>query len=105
MGWKLDARRRQIHANGRAMVLRRNGIADLVICGVDRAYQPDELTGGLQTGDVRIEALNDEIAAAAWPVPPMRPDRILVDGKTLAIQGAHPVHEGPVLIGWSLWAR
>jgi hypothetical protein len=106
MGAQAQARRRQIAGKGRPMALRRIGEPDLPLIGFLRDYQPQELLGGVQQGDVRVEILAEEIAAAGWTTPPAKPDRLVVDGRSYAIQAAaRPVHEGADLIGWSIWAR
>ena len=75
------------------------------VLGYPRAYQPGELTAGVQQGDVRVEILHDEIAAATWPAPPRNPDRLTLDARTYTVLGAFPLYEGSVLIGWQLWCR
>jgi hypothetical protein len=107
MSHLLEARRRMIQQRGRMMLLRREGSAPLSVdlLGFPRAYQPGELTGGVQQGDERVEILNDELAKAGWPSPPRRPDRLEKDGGVGTLQGARPIYDGALLIGWSLWVR
>lgn len=90
------------------MVLRRQATPTsptVTVSGYPRAYSPGELLGGVQQGDVRIEILNDEIAAASWPAPPRNPDRVVMDSRTYTVIGAFPIFEGTAVIGWSLWVR
>lgn len=87
------------------MVLSRIGGASVTVQGLPYQYAPRDLVGGLMQGDQRVEILNDEIAAAGWPGPPGKPDRLLIDGRTSTLQGARPICEGSGLIGWSLWVR
>jgi hypothetical protein len=54
-------------------------------------------------GNQSVRINNDEIAAAAWPAPPRRNDRVIFDGMPRTLQGADPVYEGAKLIGWTLW--
>lgn len=109
MGALADARRRQLARRGRPMVLTRlvTGGAPIAVTltGYSRDYRPEELVGGLMQGDIKVEIGADEIAAAAWPGPPRKPDRIAVDGKTYTMQGASALYDGDTLAGWSIWAR
>jgi hypothetical protein len=109
MGAIADARRRQLARRGRPMTLSRlvtDGAPVAVTpTGYARDYRPEELVGGIMQGDIRVEIGADEIAAAAWPAPPRKPDRLVVDGRTYTVQGATAVYDGPTLAGWSLWAR
>jgi hypothetical protein len=107
VGIHADARRALLRDRGRAMVLRRQATPAVTVTvqGYPRAYSPGELQAGVQQGDVRIEILNDEIAAASWPGPPRNPDRILMDGRTYTVLGAFPMYEGETLFAYSLWTR
>lgn len=100
----LESRRRRLAVVGRPMSLRRQAVA-VTVQGSFRAYTPDQITGGIVQGDAQVSILDDEIAAAAWPGPPRRGDTMLIDGKTWALQGATPVHDGALLIGHDLWIR
>lgn len=103
----LAARRHMIRTRGRLMSLRREGASPLAVdlMGFPRAYRPDEIEGGVVQGDQQVEILNDELAAAAWPSKPAHPDRLVIDGGTATVQGARPVYDGALLIGWSIWVR
>ena len=110
MADKLATRRRHLHSMGRPMTLRRivssdpATYSDLPVVGKDRSYEPGEIQGGIQQGDLMVDLLNDEIAAADWSRP-SRPDRVLIDGRTYTVQGAWPVNDGPLCIGWRVWVR
>jgi hypothetical protein len=108
VGIYADARRALLRDRGRSMVLRRQAspaALTVTVQGYPRAYSPGELQAGAQQGDLQIEILNDEIAAASWPAPPRNPDRILMDSRTYTVLGAFPLKEGETLFGWRLWAR
>ena len=75
----------------------------VTLMGFPRTYRPEEIQGGVQANDQQVEILNDEIAAAGWPVPPGNPDRLVIDGRTSTVKGARPIYDGPTLIGWSIW--
>ncbi len=53
-------------------------------------------------GEEKIEILNDEILAAAWPAPPARNDRVFTDALLRTVQSAAPIYDGVLLIGWTL---
>lgn len=100
-----DARRRMLALRGRPMVLRRGNLPDLTVQGFARDYRPEELAGGIQQGDLRVEIGQDEIRAAGWPAPPIKPDRLVLDGRTYAVMGARIVLDGQEVAGWTLWVR
>jgi hypothetical protein len=77
---------------------------EVIVQGYSHQYNPDQLTGGVQQGDQRVEILADEVNLVGWPAPPARLDRLVMD-RTVAIQGVTPVYDGSVLVGWSLWVR
>ncbi len=55
-----------------------------------RGYRPDELVGEIQQGDREVRISNDEIAAASWPGPPRKGDRVTIDGKVWTVQAVDP---------------
>ena len=91
----------------RRLVANSNPLAfvDVTLQGFARSYNPEELVGGVMQGDQQVATLNDEIAAAAWPGPPARGDRLVIDGHATVLQGAMALFEGARLIGWNLWTR
>ncbi|WP_075800251.1 hypothetical protein [Roseomonas gilardii] len=108
MSQALQTRRRMIRSRGRSMVLTRQAkgatpAVSVTLTGFPRTYRPEEIQGGVQANDQQVEILNDEIAAAGWPVPPGNPDRLVIDGRTSTVKGARPIYDGPALIGWSIW--
>lgn len=100
-----SSRRGMLAARGRAMTLRRTGQADLTVVGFATAYRPEQVAGAVRQGDQRVAITAIEIAAASWPGPPRPGDFLVVDGKTWAIEGAEPKHEGLVCAGFDLWIR
>jgi hypothetical protein len=103
----LISRRRLLAQRGRPMVLRRPGTPyiDVTVQGFKAAFSPEQITGGVQQGDCRVQILADEITAAAWPGPPKNKDSVVVDGRTWSVQGATPLYDGATLLGFSLWVR
>jgi hypothetical protein len=107
MSHLLAGRRRMILSRGRMMTLRREGTPPLSVdlIGFPRGFRPDEIKGGVVQGDQQVEILTDELEDAGWPDAPERPDRLMFDGTTTTVQGARPVYDGALRIGWSLWVR
>ncbi|WP_338928380.1 hypothetical protein WDZ11_14805 [Roseomonas mucosa] len=110
MSHLLQDRRAEIRANGREMRLMvpaRSGQAEVsvTLLGMPRAYRPQEIQGGVQANDQQVEILNDEIAAAGFPMPPDQYTRLVVDGRTTTIKGVRGVYDGALLIGWSIWTK
>lgn len=106
MGALQAARRRQLAAKGRPMVLSRLTPAlSVTLQGKDNAFAPDQLQGGVQQGDLQVEILLDELQAASWPDRPRSPDKLTIDGRTYTVRDATLVSEGPTPIGWTLWVR
>ncbi len=79
---------------GRPMVLRRlatgpGGLQiplDVTVFGRTKNFAPHELVGGISQGDSEITITNAEIAAAQWPGPPKRGDKIVVDERTRNVE-------------------
>ena len=105
MSQALQTRRRMIRSRGRQMTLRRAGTggASVDLIGFASSYSPEQTQGAVSPGDQQVQILNDEIAAASWPAPPRKDDKLVLDGRTAAVKGAWPVHDGALLIGWRLW--
>jgi hypothetical protein len=85
------ATRRQILRTGQPVTLRRMSGAtatDVACTAVVRGYAAQELAAGsgLQQGDRMVVITNHEIAAAAWPGPPRRGDRVVIAGATATVQ-------------------
>lgn len=91
---------------GRPMVLRRlapgpNGLQiplDVTIYGTPKNYRPDELVNGITQGDTEVTLTNAEIAAAQWPGPPRKNDKIVIDGKTRNIEAVEPKYLGTEIL-------
>jgi hypothetical protein len=117
----LWARRKLIAGNGRAMTLSRVvvgsdppayvsveliGVPGNLIATTDQRGRVEIRTIGVELlGNEKIEILNDEIAAANWPTPPARNDRIFSDGLIRTVQSAAPIWDGAVLLGWTLQVK
>lgn len=76
---------------GRAMVLKRlvgtgPTTTDVTVYGVAQGFKPEEFSGDVIRGDQRIQISNAEIAAAAWPGPPRKGDKIVVDGRAWVLR-------------------
>jgi len=76
---------------GRPMTLSRligtgPATTDVTVNGVAQGFRPEELVGDVIRGDQRIQISNAEIAAAAWPGPPRKGDKIVVDGRAWVLR-------------------
>lgn len=76
---------------GRPMTLSRligtgPATTDVVVNGVAQGFQPEEFVGDVIRGDQRIQISNAEIAAAAWPGPPRKGDKIVVGGRAWVLR-------------------
>ncbi|MCA3248788.1 MAG: hypothetical protein ING19_20825 [Azospirillum sp.] len=60
--------------------------ASVVVNGVAQGFRPEEMTGDVIRGDQRIQISNAEIAAASWPGPPRKGDKIVVDGRAWVLR-------------------
>lgn len=100
------ATRRQVLRTGQAATLRRlvgTGAAqtatDVAVVAVVRGYRPDELAAGsgLQQGDRQAIITNDEIAAASWPGPPRKNDRLVLAGAVTTVQAVETRYLGAAI--------
>jgi len=114
----LWARRQMVKRSGRSMTLSRvvNGSDPPTYINVTVQGVPGNLVATTQQrgrvqvrsigvqllGEEKIEILNDEIAAANWPAPPARNDRVFTDALLRTVQSAAPIYDGVLLIGWTL---
>ena len=87
--------RRLVLRDGQPVTLRRiTGTApsqtttDVACTAIVRGFDPATLSpaAGLQQGDRHVTITNHEIAAAAWPGPPRKGDRVLIGGATTTVQ-------------------
>lgn len=74
---------------GQAITLRRPGTpnVDVTVKAVvrDRDGSPLDLVADMIQGDLSVITSNAEIAAASWPGPPLKNDRVVIDGKPYTI--------------------
>jgi len=107
MGALLAGRRRLIARFGRPVTIRRGNLdgsvtsADFV--GALTRFSAAQLVGALSQDDARLEMMADVLGG--FPVPPRAIDEVLSDGLSFNVQFVASVHEGPLLIGWSLTLR
>ena len=89
-----DATRRQLLRHGQPVTLRRlagtggSQTATDVACTATVAWiGAAELApgSGLMQGDRRVTITDHEIAAASWPGPPRKADRVVIDGAVTAV--------------------
>jgi hypothetical protein len=101
MGQMLETRRRMIRSRGRSLTITRGAASagvNAAFQGFARAYSAGELSGGFQQGDMRLETLELPEPFS----PPLKGDRVTIDGRTWTVMGTAPVYEGSTLIGYSV---
>lgn len=101
---------RALVKNGRTMTLQRlsgtgPSTTDVTVYGVAQGYAPEELAGDVLQGDMRVTLSNSEIAAAVWPGPPVRGDRIVIDARTWFVRGCETKYLGTTPLAHVLHVR
>lgn len=87
-----------IAEHGEAMVLKRDGEADLPIVGKRVGGAIDDIGGTAAQQAFRIRIAPTELAASSWAVKePKRKDAILVGGRTRTIEDVQPQGDGDVV--------
>ena len=76
---------------GRPMTLKRlvgtgPTTTDVTVYGVTQGFKPEEFSGDVIWGDQRVQISDVEIAAAAWPGPPRKGDKIVIDGRAWVLR-------------------
>ena len=104
-----DVTRRLVARDGQAITLRRiatgQAPVDLSCTAVVRDYRPHELVGSLDQGDRQVIITNDEIVAAAWPGPPRRNDRVVMDAGVFTVQAVNTAQLGATIIRHTMTVR
>lgn len=82
--------RRQIDLHGETITLRRvnpspTAPTDVTLLAKVSGYQPEELVGGITTGDRRVIVLADDIGSFPVPFKTGGTDKVIVRGRTLNI--------------------
>lgn len=99
MGWITQARRRQLRAKGRQMVL----LSGDVTCPV-RAYAPppqaSQITDGVAQAGFVAQIMADEANAAG--ITPAQKMRLRDGPRSYVLTDATPVYDGEVVCGWTL---
>lgn len=99
---------RLIEARGETVTLRRNAIApfvDVALRARVNGFAPKELVADVMQGDRGVVIGNAEILAAAWPGPPKRGDRLLIDGLPFTIAAVDTRKIGDEVAGHWLVVR
>lgn len=102
MGWIAQARRRQINAKGRPMVIRRPGqTAGVTMQAYAPPAQAAQIIDGMGSAAFIAQVMADALTAYGTPAK----DDTVQDGpKTYTLTDAMPVYDGPTLCGWTLIA-
>lgn len=69
-------------------------------------YQPSDLVGGIIQGDRSMVIFAADLAAAGFPQPLAKGDRVTFDGATLAVVAGHDARRvDGVTIAWNVQLR
>lgn len=87
---------RALARHGRAFTLRRLPLpgTDVTVRGYRTEFQSQPLPGGLPQGQSTIIIGNAEIAAAAWPGPPRKGDRLIDATRTVMVESVETIWLG-----------
>lgn len=99
---------RLIERHGENVTLRRNPAAPFVDVAVKArvaGFDTKDLVGDIRQGDRQVVIGNAEIAAAAWPGPPARGDRVLIVGLPFTIVSVDTRKIGDEIAGHWLAVR
>jgi hypothetical protein len=72
------------------------------------AYQPQEIVGTtVIQGDTKVILLKSDLVAKGYPVPPVKGDQIVVNGKTLTVEAVdqNTRKSGTEIIAYEVQAR
>ena len=83
---------------GRPMELRRTGVPDVTVYGTTDGAVVSRLLGIITETGTHVIFSNAEIAAATWPGPPKKEDRIIVDGAPYKIAAVEPKYLGAEIL-------
>lgn len=101
--------RRQISANGEAVVLRRDGPhpVEQKLRARVMGYAPQELVGEVQQGDSKIIMLAEDIELFPLPIRARSTDSVIVGGQSLKVQAVddRTRRVAGVLIAYEIRAR
>lgn len=90
---------------GESIVLQRAGASDLTVKGIVRGFTERELVGELRQTDKRVSLGNAEIAAASWPAPIVKGDKVVIASKTYTVFSAEQVRVGSDVVRHNLVVR
>lgn len=90
---------RQLQRNGRPFTLRRLPLpgTDVTVRGYRAEFDSQPLPGGLPQGQSTIIISNAEIAAAAWPGPPRKGDRLIDATRTVLVESVETIWLGAAI--------
>ena len=92
-----------VQAFGRTVTLRRPGTPNVDVAVKAKVQEllgeNDALVGDLKQRDLSVIISNAEIAAAAWPGPPLQNDRVIIDGRSFTVWKPGTRHIGEAIAG------
>lgn len=99
---------RLIERYGESVTLRRGTVepyTDVAVKARVAGFEPKDLVGDIKQGDRQVVIGNGEIAAASWPGPPLRGDRLLIGGLPFTITAVDTRKIGDEIAGHWLVVR
>ncbi len=88
---------RMLERYGRSMTLRRMPSTDVTVQAARRGFNANGLPGGQPQGQSEIVISNAEIAAAAWPGPPRKGDRLIESERTAVVLSVNTIWLGDAI--------
>lgn len=92
---------------GQSVTLRRLPSTDVALSAVVRGYAPHEIVPGgpVAQGDRLVRIGTAAIAAAAWPAPPHRDDKILLGSDVTTVRAVEALQVAGVVVEYVLQVR
>ena len=88
---------RMLARHGRPFTLRRLPSTDVTVQGFRGGFDANNLPGGLPQGQSTVIIGNAEIAAAAWPGPPRKGDRLIEAARTAVVESIETIWLGTAI--------
>lgn len=88
---------RMLARHGRPFTLRRLPSTDVTVQGFRGGFDANNLPGGLPQGQSTVIIGNAEIAAAAWPGPPRKGDRLIEATRTAVVESVETIWLGAAI--------
>lgn len=107
---------RAVNLYGSTVTLKRrvgttNTFTEAGVKATSKQYQPtegvrlSEIPGDKESGDEIFTVSALDLAAQSWPIPPVKGDFIVTEGRTWAILGAEAKKVSDIMCAWLIHAR